>query len=300
MLSIPHLIIIFLVALVVLGPEKLPQVARVMGKVMADFRRITNEFRGQIEDEMQEMERQTRIKQELAAHPEYASVQPVEAPTVPYAAGGAALGLPMEPGSTALGETAPEFDPTHIGFPPAQPDMHPAAEAGTEPAVAPPAEPSAEGAHSIPAEPHGAAPYTPEAEHSIGGGLGDTRTGAGTTGEWRGGALGETPGDLAGESSANGSHGDARNEARIEPPISPTREQHVTFRVGEDGVMSDAEVRNEGGSDFGRAGVAAGTASTDGNNAVRTAVHTESETGTEATSKPANFEKPADGNNHPD
>ena len=62
MLSIPHLVVIFLVALVVLGPEKLPQVARMLGKAMADFRRITTDFRVQIEDEMQEMERQARLK----------------------------------------------------------------------------------------------------------------------------------------------------------------------------------------------------------------------------------------------
>lgn len=63
MLSIPHLIIIFLIALVVLGPEKLPQVARVMGKTMADFRRITNDFRMQVEDEMRELDRQTRERE---------------------------------------------------------------------------------------------------------------------------------------------------------------------------------------------------------------------------------------------
>jgi sec-independent protein translocase protein TatB len=67
MLSIPHLVVIFLVALVVLGPEKLPQVARMLGKAMADFRRITTDFRVQIEDEMQEMERQTRLKKEAAS-----------------------------------------------------------------------------------------------------------------------------------------------------------------------------------------------------------------------------------------
>src|SRR5690348_17150124 len=63
MLSIPHLVIIFLIALIVLGPEKLPQVARVLGKAMADFRRITTDFRVQIEDEMREMERHTRLQQ---------------------------------------------------------------------------------------------------------------------------------------------------------------------------------------------------------------------------------------------
>jgi Tat protein translocase TatB subunit len=67
MLSIPHLVIIFLVALVVLGPEKLPQVARMLGKAMADFRRVTGDFRVQIEDEMREMERQALLKKEAAA-----------------------------------------------------------------------------------------------------------------------------------------------------------------------------------------------------------------------------------------
>lgn len=63
MLSVPHLVVIFLIALIVLGPEKLPQVARVLGKAMADFRRITTDFRIQIEDEMREMERHTRLQQ---------------------------------------------------------------------------------------------------------------------------------------------------------------------------------------------------------------------------------------------
>src|ERR1700686_4819339 len=64
MLSIPHLVVIFLIALILLRPEKLPQVARVLGKAMADFRRITTDFRVQIEDEVREMERHTRIQQQ--------------------------------------------------------------------------------------------------------------------------------------------------------------------------------------------------------------------------------------------
>jgi sec-independent protein translocase protein TatB len=67
MLSFGHMAVIFLVVLVVLGPEKLPQVARIMGKVMGDFRRITTDFRSQIEDEMREIERATRMKEQAAA-----------------------------------------------------------------------------------------------------------------------------------------------------------------------------------------------------------------------------------------
>jgi sec-independent protein translocase protein TatB len=76
MLSIPHLAIIFIIALIVLGPEKLPQVARVLGKAMADFRRITTDFRVQIEDEMREMERHTRLREMNAAPSPYAPTDP--------------------------------------------------------------------------------------------------------------------------------------------------------------------------------------------------------------------------------
>src|SRR5262249_12641304 len=63
MLSLPHLVIIFLVALIVLGPEKLPEVARSLGKMMAQFRRVTGDFRSQIEGEIRDLEYQARMKE---------------------------------------------------------------------------------------------------------------------------------------------------------------------------------------------------------------------------------------------
>ena len=58
MLSIPHLIIIFIVALVVFGPEKLPELARNLGKVMAEFRRATGDLRSTFEGHMRDLERE--------------------------------------------------------------------------------------------------------------------------------------------------------------------------------------------------------------------------------------------------
>jgi Tat protein translocase TatB subunit len=78
MLSMPHLVVIFLVALVVLGPEKLPQVARVLGKAMAEFRRITGDFRMQIEDEMRDLERQARLREVELSQP---ATTPLPPPT---------------------------------------------------------------------------------------------------------------------------------------------------------------------------------------------------------------------------
>lgn len=44
-IGMPELILIGIVALIIFGPRKLPQMAKTMGKTMADFRRATNEFK---------------------------------------------------------------------------------------------------------------------------------------------------------------------------------------------------------------------------------------------------------------
>lgn len=44
--------VIFILALILFGPKKLPQLARQLGKLMAEFRRASNEFRMQMEDEL--------------------------------------------------------------------------------------------------------------------------------------------------------------------------------------------------------------------------------------------------------
>ena len=70
-MSISHLIVIAVIALIVLGPEKLPQVARMVGKALAEFRRITGDFRSTIEGEMREMERETALKELRQSFPEH-------------------------------------------------------------------------------------------------------------------------------------------------------------------------------------------------------------------------------------
>ena len=60
MFSIPHLILIFVIALIAFGPEKLPQLARTLGKAMAEFRKVTGDLRRVVDDEMREIERATR------------------------------------------------------------------------------------------------------------------------------------------------------------------------------------------------------------------------------------------------
>jgi TatA/E family protein of Tat protein translocase len=81
MLSMPHIIVLFVIALVVFGPEKLPELARMLGKATAEFRRITTDFRYTLEDEVRDLERQARIHQEEIAAAARA-VEPPQAPPV--------------------------------------------------------------------------------------------------------------------------------------------------------------------------------------------------------------------------
>jgi Tat protein translocase TatB subunit len=53
-LGFPEILVILVVALVVLGPSKLPEAARQVGKAMAEFRRVTAGFQAEMRDAFQE------------------------------------------------------------------------------------------------------------------------------------------------------------------------------------------------------------------------------------------------------
>ena len=55
-MSFSETIFLFLLALIIFGPKKLPDIARKAGKIMNDFKRASNEFRAQIEQEISNLE----------------------------------------------------------------------------------------------------------------------------------------------------------------------------------------------------------------------------------------------------
>jgi Sec-independent protein translocase protein TatA len=55
-------IFIFLLALVVVGPRRLPELARRLGKLVAEFKRASNELKSQLGAEMENIEREERAK----------------------------------------------------------------------------------------------------------------------------------------------------------------------------------------------------------------------------------------------
>ena len=56
-IGMPEMVIIFVIALVILGPKKLPDLARALGKGMAEFRKATDEIKANLDvkDELNEM-----------------------------------------------------------------------------------------------------------------------------------------------------------------------------------------------------------------------------------------------------
>lgn len=65
-LGAQELVIIFILALLLFGPKKLPELGRTIGKAMTEFRRAQAELKSTFDREMQNIERETGVK-ELAA-----------------------------------------------------------------------------------------------------------------------------------------------------------------------------------------------------------------------------------------
>jgi sec-independent protein translocase protein TatB len=66
-LGVGEVIIILIVALVVLGPTKLPQVARQVGKGLREFRRHASDLQNTFDEVAREAEREERERERAAA-----------------------------------------------------------------------------------------------------------------------------------------------------------------------------------------------------------------------------------------
>jgi len=60
--SLSDSIVLFILALLLFGPKKLPVLARELGKWVGEFRRASNEFKMQMEDELRQVEQAERLK----------------------------------------------------------------------------------------------------------------------------------------------------------------------------------------------------------------------------------------------
>jgi sec-independent protein translocase protein TatA len=75
-LGMPELIVIFIIALIIFGPRKLPELGRSLGKSIAEFKKATNELQSTLEEEI-------RLDEQRASHE--AQRKAVESPAAPAA-----------------------------------------------------------------------------------------------------------------------------------------------------------------------------------------------------------------------
>lgn len=58
-LGFTEIAFIFIVALIIFGPKKLPEIGRQIGKALNEFKRASNEFKAQIEHEINQLDVET-------------------------------------------------------------------------------------------------------------------------------------------------------------------------------------------------------------------------------------------------
>lgn len=66
-IGMPELIIIMVIALIVIGPQKLPDLAKSLGKGLAEFKKATDDFKSSIDTETRTADEQERLEKLAAA-----------------------------------------------------------------------------------------------------------------------------------------------------------------------------------------------------------------------------------------
>jgi sec-independent protein translocase protein TatA len=68
-IGMPELIIIFVIALIIFGPRKLPELGRSLGKSLSEFKRASNELRSTLEEEIRVEDQRVPAKPAATASP---------------------------------------------------------------------------------------------------------------------------------------------------------------------------------------------------------------------------------------
>lgn len=121
----PEFIFILLIALLIFGPRKLPEIGRTLGKGLGEFRRATNELKRtldaeMIEEELRKSDPRRILKEDSAKKP--ASIQPPASPAADPAtatsnSGAAAANgehLPSSEAAASAGESVATEPPKSV------------------------------------------------------------------------------------------------------------------------------------------------------------------------------------------
>lgn len=117
-MSFSETIFLFFLALIIFGPKKLPEIARQAGRLLAELRRASNEFKSQIETEIAHLEVQQRETKRIEAEKSLTAVTPSAAPQGTVASLSlSAAGSEPAPQSASATLAAPTLEATMIEAP---------------------------------------------------------------------------------------------------------------------------------------------------------------------------------------
>jgi TatA/E family protein of Tat protein translocase len=107
----PELLLILVIALIVFGPRKLPEIGKSLGKMMVEFRRASNDFKRTIEEEVEADKMRSALEPPRPEPPALPAPAPASlAGTV--AQGGAPVEAPSEAAAPPSPTTTAPVDET--------------------------------------------------------------------------------------------------------------------------------------------------------------------------------------------
>jgi TatA/E family protein of Tat protein translocase len=95
-IGMPELVLIFVVALLVFGPKKLPEIGKSLGKGLAEFKRASDELKKTIETEIEQSKSEVSAVKEHVSSIQSSLLSPPSETTVPRP--------PVDPASVAVAE----------------------------------------------------------------------------------------------------------------------------------------------------------------------------------------------------
>ncbi|GEM_PF-3111026 len=110
-----ELLVVLVLALVFLGPEKLPEIAAQLGKLYRDIRRMTNELSAELNESMQEIQSIQQsfdlgLEERVPQPPTSSAQAPIPVPDAPNGTGGAVLdAVPVD--AAVIAQDAAAFEP---------------------------------------------------------------------------------------------------------------------------------------------------------------------------------------------
>jgi TatA/E family protein of Tat protein translocase len=95
-IGMPELILIFIVALLVFGPKKLPEIGKSIGKGLAEFKRASDDLKKTIEHEMEQAKTEVASVKETVSLT-HAGPRPVETTPPPESSAEPAANVDSQP-----------------------------------------------------------------------------------------------------------------------------------------------------------------------------------------------------------